>query len=648
MNSSPNDNEGGRTPQREGHHDRRATQNHRCRKRTTASIKIAALNIRGHGVINPNDLDNKWFHARQVMNRKGIGILVVGEAHMDAERRAEIEQVHGAYLKIYFSKLPNTANAAGIAFALNKSMTNTEGIQTYEVVPGHALLLEIDWHNNERLSILGIYAPNISMQENAVFWRKIQDFFERNPRIRKPDLMLGDCNVVEEAIDRLPMRNDASVAVDALDDLKSALQLEDGWRNTNPSTLQYTFMRTTRDRTKHHARLDRIYHRAGKSDNFYEWKIEMPGIKTDHDMVSVKYTTKSAPIIGRGRWVMPPHILYDAAVKNFIDTEGMKLEETLETLKNREWNENVNMQTEWMRFQERFVNLARERAKIVIPKLEKEIHETATQIDTISNDPLLTDDERLLSTTVLKEKLAMLEQRRHRSTREMTRARNHVHGETISRYWSQQNKKKSPRQPLIRLEIPESEQQTHREEAMLDNNGENREREKRYETNSQKMADMMRDHHEGIQLDEHDANEPDRETAIAHVLEQIEVSITEEANDLLSQKLTDEDVCKALKLSANHKAPGLNGISYEIWKTINARYQNAKAHSKPAFNIIKTLRMVYNEIETFGMAPGTTFSSSWMCPLYKKGDKAVIANYRPISLLNSDYKIMTKALTIKL
>ncbi|KAJ3976607.1 hypothetical protein EV361DRAFT_789923 [Lentinula raphanica] len=408
-------------------------------------------------VINPQNPDNKWLHARQIMNQKGIGILVVGEAHMDAERRSEIEQVHGAYLKIYFSHLPNTANAAGIAFALNKKIANTEGIQTYEVVAGHALLLEIDWHNNERLSILGIYAPNASMQENAIFWGKVQDFFIRNPCIRKPDLMLGDCNVVEEPMDRLPMRNDASIAVDALDDLKSALQLEDGWRNTNPTTLQYTFMRTTREQTKHHARLDRIYHRTGIGDNFFEWKIETPGIKTDHDMVSVKYTTKSAPMIGRGRWVMPPHILYDAAVKNFIETEGLRLEETLESLANQEWNEHVNIQTEWMSFQDRFVTLARERSKIVVPKLEKEIRETASQIDMISNDPLLTTDERLLSTTVLKEKLSMLEQRRHRSTREMTRARNQVHGETISRYWSQQNKSKSPRQPVIRLEIPENE-----------------------------------------------------------------------------------------------------------------------------------------------------------------------------------------------
>jgi len=38
----------------------------------------------------------------------------------------------------------------------------------------------------------------------------------------------------------------------------------------------------------------------------------------------------------------------------------------------------------------------------------------------------------------------------------------------------------------------------------------------------------------------------------------------------------------------------------------------------------------------------------WMCPIYKKKDRTEISNYRPITLLNTDYKILTKVLAIQL
>ena len=57
---------------------------------------------------------------------------------------------------------------------------------------------------------------------------------------------------------------------------------------------------------------------------------------------------------------------------------------------------------------------------------------------------------------------------------------------------------------------------------------------------------------------------------------------------------------------------------------------------------------MFNDIEEYGVVPTTNFAEGWICPLYKKKDKRQIANFRPITILNSDYKIFTKVLAVKL
>jgi len=100
----------------------------RCRKNTKVSIKIAALNIRGNGHLDPSNGKNKWNHVNQIMREGKIGILAIGKAHLNAERSRNIEQIFGKRLKIIFSQLPDNPNAAGVAIVLNKDITETQNI----------------------------------------------------------------------------------------------------------------------------------------------------------------------------------------------------------------------------------------------------------------------------------------------------------------------------------------------------------------------------------------------------------------------------------------------------------------------------------------------------------------------------------------
>lgn len=101
--------------------------------------------------------------------------------------------------------------------------------------------------------------------------------------------------------------------------------------------------------------------------------------------------------------------------------------------------------------------------------------------------------------------------------------------------------------------------------------------------------------------------------------------------------------------TANDKAAGLDGIPIELWKLLHQQYKSAKANEKHKYcNITIVLTKIFKDIAENGITEGSAFNEGWMCPIYKKKEADNIANYRPITILNTDYKILTKAIATRL
>jgi endonuclease/exonuclease/phosphatase (EEP) superfamily protein YafD len=98
---------------------------------------------------------------------------------------------------------------------LNKELTNIKGIKQQDIIPGRAMLITLPWHSNLSLTILNIHAPN-AHSENQTFWESLDLEWTRQ-RFPVPDIMLGDFNLVEDAVDRLPNHTDPHTAVMSLD-----------------------------------------------------------------------------------------------------------------------------------------------------------------------------------------------------------------------------------------------------------------------------------------------------------------------------------------------------------------------------------------------------------------------------------------------
>ena len=162
-----------------------------------------------------------------MLHDERIGIIVLQEAHLTEGIVDEIHNLYGTRMKVLFSQGDNQ-RAARVAFVLNKDLAIHRGTTLHEIIPGRALLISIPWHVNLMLTILNIYAPN-APSDNENFWKQLLLAFNTNP-FPYPDILLGDFNVVEDTIDRLPSHNDNTNTREALFEFRSQLELIDGWR----------------------------------------------------------------------------------------------------------------------------------------------------------------------------------------------------------------------------------------------------------------------------------------------------------------------------------------------------------------------------------------------------------------------------------
>jgi reverse transcriptase-like protein len=92
----------------------------------------------------------------------------------------------------------------------------------------------------------------------------------------------------------------------------------------------------------------------------------------------------------------------------------------------------------------------------------------------------------------------------------------------------------------------------------------------------------------------------------------------------------------------------MDGCPYELWKELKDQHVKRIQEGKPSFDVVKMLTQLFQDIQMNGTHEEANFALGWMCSIYKKKDRTEISNYRPIMLMNTNYKILTKVLAIQL
>ncbi|KAG2755615.1 hypothetical protein P692DRAFT_20716946 [Suillus brevipes Sb2] len=143
------------------------------------------------------------------------------------------------------------------------------------------------------------------------------------------------------------------------------------------------------------------------------------------------------------------------------------------------------------------------------------------------------------------------------------------------------------------------------------------------------MAKLARDYYDTLQYKDLAADN-ERAGAFETVLNTVQIKLSSLNKSELEKNFTKENIEEVLYLLPNGKAPGIDGVPYELWKWILQKSKSASADSKEGeqpFTFAECLMAVYNNIETHGVAPNSCFAEGLLNPLHKKKDCRDIVDY---------------------
>ena len=126
-----------------------------------------------------------------------------------------------------------------------------------------------------------------------------------------------------------------------------------------------------------------------------------------------------------------------------------------------------------------------------------------------------------------------------------------------------------------------------------------------------------------------------RDAVLAAVRERTQPMTADLAAAVGNPQITAAEVAKALKATPSGKSPGWDGIPADLYRALRGR-------------LAPVLADVFTAIGTSGRLP-VGFLDGVITVLYKtRGDRTQAGSYRPITLLCTDYRLLTKVLATRL
>ena len=559
----------------------------------STKLKLLSLNIRG---LNKQKKRRSLFKWLKVNN---VGVCFLQETYSSPEVESRWRNEWGG--KVYFVHGTNHGRGVMILF---KPGLDAEVISTHQDDIGRLLLIEVKLHD-VTYKLVNVYAPN-SEESQLHFYGYLKNFMSRYMYVTSEDRILlgGDFNVIMNPdLDRKGGNHESThkykMVIDIIKTLKAEFEITDIWRQRNPKIKRFTWRRMCPKPV--FSRLDYWFVSEKMFDEVEKADI-LPATRSDYSGIQIDIKHLSSVKPGRRMWKLNNRLLEDADyVQGIISEKEQWLKETEQM--------NCRMKWEYIKYKVRQFTMAhgKKKAKDRRDK-EKELENKISKLEKALDE----SSDELTSNTIQQElriaqsELSEIDHYKTECLIMRSRARWYEKGEKSTAYFLRLESRNKIKKTTTKLQRPDGT----------------------YTREPTEILSMQREFYKQLYTSRQGITKSEIQQYIQGVQMQ---SLNEEEQELCEGELKVEECHQALKTFAKNKAPGNDGITIEFYQKF-----------WPVFGklLVNALNEGYREGEL------TSSQRQAVITLLDKGkDRTLLKNWRPISLLNTDYKIATKALS---
>ena len=494
--------------------------------------------------------------------------------------------------QVHFSH--GTSTAGGVATIFSNRL-DVDVTARRELLPGRCLYVQAKIQGFV-FNLFNIHAPNVGADRLA-FLERLNNFIST---LDSDDILVlaGDFNsTLNPVLDRKSAREGHLPSSRALQSLVDKHSLVDVWREYYPDKIQFSWWKTNADGRVSAARLDRLYVSKNavalvRNPHF----LNFSNFRSDHCPVRAAFQLAPLPK-SSGHWCLNQSVLDEMEYRDEITSFW------------GQWQQrkgDFSSPALWWEIGKNHIRVISKEyciyRKARLAALESEL---TGQVNYLSS--LTTPSAEQLET--LAEKRAELDELNLMNVKgACVRTRfNHMHSLTSpTKFFFNMERKQGPRRTLNFVE---------REDGTVT-----------------QAPDEIKS--EVLSFYKSLYSKSDTDPVSQDLLLDGLPRVSEDTTALLNEPLAIGEFAEALKTCASSKTPGVDGLPYEFYKTF--------------WDVLgKDFFQVFSHCADNAELP-TSCTRSVVTLLPKSGNLGLVKNWRPISLLCTDYKIFSKVLSKRL